>query len=148
MKKYSLLIIALLLMVPMFVFAATEPRVLTVTPEAKGSTVLYTGTTEDGVTAVMCKLYAEDEEIDMLSSAVEDKKFEGSFEGVKAGKYTVSCAKYEGGEVVKADVTVEEVKDASVPPTIDPIHSSIIMLITFALVGVASVTYLKKRKSR
>ena len=100
MKKLYLFLISLLLIIPFSVYAATTPRVLTLTAKSSGTTINYEGTIEEGSHAVMCKLYNSDnQEIDLLSSAVDNKAFEGSFENVEKGKYTVACANYEGGEI-------------------------------------------------
>ena len=110
MKKGHLLILSLLV-IPFGVLAA-NPKVLTLTGEANENTISYNGTTEEGSTAVMCKLYnSESEEVEKFSSAVDNKKFEGSFENVEAGEYTVYCANYEGGEIKNVKVTVEEQKE-------------------------------------
>lgn len=143
MKKISLLILAVLFIVPISVFAASTPRVLTLTAKSNGNTIEYNGTIEPGAYAVMCKLYnSSDEEIDLLSSQVSEEKFSGKFENVAAGKYNVACARYEGGEVKKAEVIVESKAN---PKTYDAgILGSIILVITSALGLTGTILYLKK----
>ena len=107
MKKGKLLILSSLL-IPCSILAA-NPKVLTLTGEAKDNTINYSGTTEEGSTAVMCKLYnSESEEVEKFSTAVDNKKFEGSFQNVEPGDYTIYCANYEGGEIKNVEVTVEK----------------------------------------
>ena len=146
MKKFSLLAFLLVLLIPFGVFAATTPNVKTLNAKATGSTVEYSGTMEDGSYAVMCKLYsADDEEIDLLSSAVEDGKFAGSFEDVPKGTYNVMCANYEGGDIKSVEVEVTETKT---PNTYDAgIKKSIILLIV-AVVGIVSTGVILKKKAR
>lgn len=110
MKKGHLLMLSLLV-IPFGVLAAS-PKVLTLTGEAKDNTISYSGTTEEGSHAVMCKLYnSESEEVEKFSTAVDNKTFQGSFENVEAGEYTVYCANYEGGEIKNVKVTVETPKE-------------------------------------
>lgn len=119
MKKlfYSLLI---LFLIPLTVNAAGEPNVdtLDAIAEDNGSIILYSGTTVNSAHAVMCKLLDGDDEIDMLSVEVENEgtngTFAGSFIAPETGDYTVSCANYEGGTIVTADVTVETVTKVTV----------------------------------
>ena len=162
MKKASLFIVSILLIIPFSVLAA-DPKVLTVTAENSGSSISYTGTTEDGVDAVMCKLYSSnDEEADKLSSSVVNNSFEGGFSDVANGTYTVACAKYEGGEVVSAEVTVENSTTSndestttgsdsktttSNPKTYDAGITNSIILFAICLAGaIGSAIYLKKKK--
>lgn len=141
MKKL-LFVFSLLLIFPPCVFAESKPKVLTLKAETSGSTIGYKGTMEDGSTAVMCKLYnSEGEEIDMLSTAVEENKFEGTFTVTSKGEYKISCANYEGGDF--KDVTVSAEGD-DVPNTYDRgIYSSVILLIMCAL-GFATLAIYKK----
>lgn len=119
MKKlfYSLL---LLFLIPHAVNAAGEPNVATLdaVAEDNGSIILYSGTTVNSAHAVMCKLLDGDDEIDMLSVEVENEgtngTFAGSFIAPETGDYTVSCANYEGGTIVTADVTVESLTKVTV----------------------------------
>ena len=106
MKKVSFLLLSILL-VPMTVKAALAPSVKTLEASAVNNTINYNGTVEDGSHAVMCKLLDKDnKEVDLLSSAVDNGAFTGSFNNVAKGTYTVSCANYEGGEFKKAEVEV------------------------------------------
>ena len=57
----------------------------------------------------MCKLYdSKEKEIDLLSSAVDNNSFEGEFKVEEAGKYTIACANYEGGDFKKTSIEIEE----------------------------------------
>ena len=119
MKRVKYLLLAFLLALPITVFAA-DPAVLTLNASATGSTVKYDGTMEDGSTAVMCKLVdSSEKEKDLLSSAVDNAAFSGSFENVPNGTYNVTCANYSGGDWKKAQV---EVKDSTVIDTEDVIE--------------------------
>lgn len=172
MKKISLFVISILLIVPMSVLAA-EINVKTLKATATGTTINYNGTMEDGSYAVMCKLYKDDEELDLLSSAVENNSFEGSFTAPSSGEYKVYCANYEGGEIKSVDVTVknnktetveetttEEVKTDDVvatktsvkeedkksnPKTYDGIMIFVSLLVV-AIIGFTVTVFLKKRK--
>lgn len=147
MKK--LLVMFTLLFVPLAVFAAEEPKVLTVTAEVEGSTIKYKGTTEDGITAVMCKLFDTTENaVDQLSSAVDAKTFEAAFENVEKGTYKVACARYEGGDFVTSEeVAVETVAPTNNPQTYDSgILTYIIILVVSVAFIVGAVIFLKKKK--
>lgn len=144
MKKINLLVFLMILLIPFSVLADTNPSVKTLKTDTKKSTINYNGTMEDGSHAVMCKLYnSKGEEIDLLSSSVEDNKFSGSFTDVSSGTYNVACANYEGGEIKKVEVTVDTSKN---PKTSDTGIYSIAMIIMsmFGLFG--SALYLKKEK--
>ena len=146
MKK---LIVLALLLFPLGVFAATTPRVLSVEAEAEESTVKYQGTTEDGVTAVMCKLLNTDnEEVDKLSSAVDNKTFAAEFEKVDKGTYTVSCAKYEGGEFATSnEVTIVAEIQSNNPQTYDGGIIASIAILTISVLGITGgLIYLKKKR--
>ena len=81
----------------------------------------------------MCKLYnSSNEESDMVSVEVSEKKFEGYFTVTKNDTYKVSCAKYEGGDIKSDTVKVTKAKN---PKTGDT------MLLYVAL-GVVSVVAL------
>ena len=152
MKKLYLFLISLLLIIPFSVYAATTPRVLTLTAKSSGTTINYEGTIEEGSHAVMCKLYNSDnQEIDLLSSAVDNKVFEGSFENVEKGKYTVACANYEGGEIKNIDVTISEEttkNTTSNPKTFDNIFMWI-SLLGISILGLLIVIFkLKKSKAK
>lgn len=110
MKKI-LLALSLLLIIPITAFADEElPKVLSLEATTEGVLINYNGTTEADSHAVMCKLYdSKNKEIDMLSVAVDNKKFEGTFTTPKAGEYKVACANYEGGAIKETTVTTEEV---------------------------------------
>lgn len=108
MKKSLILGLSLFLIAPFSVNAASYPRVSTLNVTSTDNTINYTGTMETGSHAVMCKLYNEDsEELDLLSSAVENNEFTGSFSNIEDGTYTVYCANYEGGEIKSEEVTVD-----------------------------------------
>ncbi len=109
MKKSILFILTILLTLPFSVLAISYPKVLTLTADTDGNKINYSGTIEDGSHAVMCKLYnSQDEEIDKLSAAVNNSKFEGMFTTTTTGNYKVACANYEGGEIKRASVSIEE----------------------------------------
>lgn len=165
MKKNYLIIFTLLLLIPFSVFAAT-PKVLTVTAENSGSDINYSGTTEDGVSAVMCKLYdSNDEELDSLSSSVDNNSFSGSFTDLEDGTYSVGCARYEGGEIIKSRVVVGDNSDSSSddtsvdldnnkknntnnPKTYDEgIRNSLIIFVICAAGVLGSIIYLKRQKN-
>lgn len=142
MKK--LIIIALLLVLPLSVFAS-DPKVLTVTVSNTESTVSFEGTTEDEVHAVMCKIYdSKDEEVDMLSVEVSENKFTGSFDNISNGSYVVRCARYEGGEMQEASIIVN---NSNNPKTLDKGIVKSAIILTVSVVGVAAGTlYLVKKK--
>ena len=129
MKKIMFLIVALLI-VPVCVFAATSPEVIKLDANVSGKDIKYSGETTDGAYAVMCKLFnSKDEELDMLSSPVDDNKFDGSFTVTENGDYKVACAIYEGGNFKTVDVTVSDAatKEAN-PKTYDNVVYYIIIL--------------------
>lgn len=118
MKKGKLLLLSSLL-IPCSILAA-NPKVLTLTGEVKDNTINYSGTTEEGSHAVVCKLYnSKSEEVERFSTSVDNKEFEGSFKNVEAGDYTISCANYEGGEIKNVEVTVEKQEKAEETYTAD-----------------------------
>ena len=143
MKKINLLILTILFALPFTVKAASNPKVLTIETNDKG-------TTEDNAHAVMCKLYnSKDEEIDLLSSAVDSKKFNGKFEVKEKGNYKVACANYEGGEIKEAKVTVtESVKDKYNPNTYDSGIVLYIVLIAAAIIGIVWLIIYKNKKNK
>ncbi|MEE3342925.1 MAG: InlB B-repeat-containing protein [Bacilli bacterium] len=121
MKNKLLLIFSLLLVLPLTVMAAGEANVTSLDTHAEdgGNIILFGGTTENSSHAVMCKLYDnQDEEIDKLSVEVTNEgtngTFGGSFLAPSVGTYTVSCANYEGGNIVSDDVSVTEMTKVSV----------------------------------
>lgn len=149
MKKIGLFVLTILFILPLGVKAETKPKVLKVTSTVEKTTIKYEGTTEDDVYAVMCKLYnSKNEEIDLLSSAVDTNKFNGKFEVKEKGEYKVACANYDGGEIKEATATVKESsKDKTNPDTYD---SGILTYVIIAVVGIVGVVLLllfyKKRK--
>ena len=109
MKKYLFTLLALFIILPVTVFAE-EPRVLTLDTGVSGNEVTFSGTTENDSHAVMCKLYdANDHEKDMLSVAVDNGTFSGSFRITATGNYKVACANYEGGAIKSDMATASEV---------------------------------------
>lgn len=113
MKKIGLFIIGILFIFPITVFAA-NPQVTEVTASANGTTISYSGTTEEGLTAVMCKLYKGNDEVKKISSEVNNKAFSGTFTAPSNGTYKVYCARYEGGTIVaSSDVTISAVTSNS-----------------------------------
>ena len=131
MRKYIILLLTIFLVSPLSVFATEKPKVLTVEASLEGTRITYSGTTEDGVVAVMCKLYDEDTtEIDMLSLSVDNNSFEGTFTVSGTGDYTVSCANYDGGAIVNDDVAVEEVVATTYTVTFNTDGGSEIVAVT------------------
>ena len=135
MKK--LLVLAfVLLVIPLSVNAA---EVTKVTGTANGGKISFTGTIDENVTAVMCKLYSsEGDELDLLSTEVNEKKFEGSFTVVKNDTYTVYCAKYEGGEIKSDTVKVTGAETSVNPKTVD----NIVTYVSLAVVSLAAIVLL------
>ena len=145
MKKFLLMIIGLLLLLPIGVLAAEAPSVDTVTATISGDKITYSGTTVNDCVAVMCKLYnSNGDEITKYSSAVDEDKFNGEFTVTANGEYEVRCANYEGGEIKSAKVTASEVKN---PETGDKIYTyGIIGGIALVGLGVVVVILTKKKK--
>lgn len=140
MKKILFLMIALFA-IPTCILA-TNPSVKTLEMTNSNGTIKYNGTTEDGVYAVMCKLYnSKEEEIDMLSSSVDSNKFEGSFTVTEKGDYQVSCANYDGGEFKKSSVNVQEVAN---PKTID----NVVYYVVGAIIGFMGLGIIYRNKKR
>ena len=109
MKKFSVLLIILLLFPFIYVEAASTPRVLTLDATTSDTTITYNGTIEDGSYAVMCKLLNNNnEEIDLLSSSVTNNSFEGSFVVSEKVNYKVACANYEGGDIKEVEVSFDD----------------------------------------
>ena len=147
MKKI-IFVLTLLILIPMSVFAATTPRIITLEANATEGEIKYNGTVEPNSYAVMCKLYNEkDVELDLLSSPVSEEKFDGNFTVTESGNYKIACANYEGGEIKTTEVTVKltETKEEN-PKTGD----NIVLYMTIAgiaVVGlVVGVLVVKKRK--
>ena len=147
MKKISLLMLLILLIVPLNVRAA-EIKVLELDVSAKDNTIKYNGTMDDGATAVMCKLFnSEEDEVDKLSSAVDGHKFAGEFTIDKNDTYTIYCANYEGGAISSKEVIVSEIKELVAPKTGDNILTYV-GIGAIGLIGIAaSVIVFKKRKN-
>lgn len=111
MKKISLLVLPLLLLIPLKVLGIENPKVLTLSANNESLEITYNGTVEAESHAVMCKLYnSSDEEIDLLSLSVDNNSFSGSFTVPDYGSYTVACANYEGGEIKKTEISVVKEK--------------------------------------
>lgn len=129
MRKIMFLLVALFI-VPTCIFAATSPEVIKLDATVSGKDIKYNGETTDGAYAVMCKLFnSKDEELDMLSSPVDDNKFDGTFTVTENGDYRVACAIYEGGEFKNVNVTVSDAETkAENPKTADNVLSYIIIL--------------------
>lgn len=107
MKKISLFIVAILLIIP-FTVSAAEYKVVELNATTEGSTIKYDGTMEDGSTAVKCWLYEGETELNYFSSAVDSNKFNGTFTAPKKGEFIVKCANYEGGDLKEATVTIAD----------------------------------------
>lgn len=113
MKKLGLLLCGLFIL-PFGVFATSNPKVTEINTDVYKNVISYTGTTEKGSHAVMCKLYnSKGDEVALLSTAVDNTKFKGKFNAPAADTYTIACANYEGGEIKKIEVTVEEKNEES-----------------------------------
>ena len=170
MKKILVFIFTLLLFIPITVKAATDPVVLTVVTSSSGSTVNYSGTTENGITAVKCKLFTlSGDEVKDLSLPVDNNEFSGVFTNVADGTYNVMCARYEGGTIKSAEVVVDStsINNQTVAPTdtntsnatsvdntkTNPqtydagINDSIILLIISTIGIIGSIIYLKSKKT-
>lgn len=176
MKKISLFIVGILFLFPMVVFAAGDPNVTSVTATADGSTINYTGTTENNAIAVTCHIYKNNADLDRYSSEVENDAFSGSFTVSSTGEYEVRCANFEGGTIKTATATVTAVtsnsnttssnnniasnvasnttsnsnkpvgSNESNPKTLDNI-GLYIGLFVVALVGIGTALILKRKKS-
>ena len=143
MKKIGFLF-ALLFVLPLVVFA-DEPKVLTLETKVDGAVISYNGTVEDGSSAVMCKLFNKsNEQVDMLSVAVDTNKFEGTFTVTEKGEYKVSCANYEGGDFKDATAVVEEV--SSNPQTGDNIALWVSLLGVSVIGIVVAIVYVNKKR--
>ena len=115
MKKVLTLLVFLLI-APIIVLA-DEPRVLTLEATKNSNVISFSGTTEAGSLAVMCKLLDDGaHEVNMKSVEVDYNnvtnkyEFEGTITAPAVGEYTVACANYEGGAITESDpVNVTEV---------------------------------------
>ena len=143
MKKILFLMICLFA-IPTCILAA-NPSVKTLEMTNDSGTIKYNGTTEDGVYAVMCKLYnSKEEEIDLLSSSVENSKFEGSFTVSTSDNYKVACANYEGGEFKTVEVSVgKDDINTSNPKTYDNIGYYIAIL---GICVISGIVLMNKKK--
>ena len=149
MKKINLLILTVLFTLPFAVKAATTPKVLTVEATIDDTTIEYKGTTEEGVYAVMCKLYDAEGEVDLLSTSVDSQKFSGTFTAPKKGEYKVQCANYDGGEIKSAKVTAKEVvKAKDNPKTLDRGIATYVALIGVCILGIVGALVYKNKKSK
>jgi len=109
MKKTMVLIFVLLLIIPLTVNAE---KVTSLETTVEGQTIKFTGTTEDGITAVACHLFnSDDEDLNQYSYPVDQNSFNGEFDVTEDGVYKVLCAKYEGGEITSEEVTVGDVEE-------------------------------------
>ena len=150
MKKILTFIIGLIIFIP---FSVKAIAVNELNATISGNTITYNGTMEDGSYAVMCKLLDKDSnEIDMLSTAVDSNKFEGTFTVESNGDYKVSCANYEGGDIKTVDVKVETATEttttgeaAKTVPTGDNVKTYVIVAMASVLVIAGATVYLKKR---
>ena len=144
MKKILTFIIGLIIFIP---FSVKAIAVKTLDATISGNTISYNGTIEDGSYAVMCKLLDKDSnEIDMLSTAVNSNKFEGTFTVESNGDYKVSCANYEGGDIKTVDVKVETAAETTKNvPTGDNVKTYVIVAIASIIAIAGATVYLKKR---
>ena len=156
MKKIGLFLCALLIL-PLCTLAAENPAVKELNTKADGATISYNGTMEDGSFAVMCKLYnSKDEEIDLLSSAVDNNKFEGEFTVSVADTYTLACANYEGGEIKKVEVLVDKlidkttddkIEDAKANPKTGDNYTLLTIILGTSIIGlIICAIYFKSKK--
>lgn len=162
MKKIIFLIV--LFIIPTCIMAANiQPKVTKLEATTDKFEIKYNGEVEDGSYAVMCKLLNDkEEEVDLLSSPVEDLKFDGLFTTTKNGNYKIVCANYEGGEFRRVNVTVEvkeepkqEVKEETKeetkevqnnPKTGDNIYFYVALGIV-SLISLGFIFYIKKKNN-
>ena len=139
MKK--VLLALLLIILPVTVFA--EPAVTKLELSNDKQTITFKGEMEDGSLAVMCKLYnSKDEEVDLYSTSVDEKKFEGSFIVTANDTYKVSCANYEGGEIKSETIVV---KNAN-PKTGDSIYLYLTIGFISIIAIIGCTKFFKKEK--
>ena len=136
MKKIVLLLV--LLLTPLTVLAA-NPKVTKLSAQLEDNVVTYQGEMESGSYAVMCKLYSGEVEIDMKSVSVSNKKFEGTFKVTEKADYKLSCANWEGGEILSSDVKIVNVVE--VPNTNDNVMGYV-TLGSISFIGL--IVFLKK----
>ena len=143
MKKYIILLLLAVFIIPISVKAAATYNVLTLEATPGNNKINYSGTTEEGVYAVSCILLnSKGEEVDFKSSSVTDKKFSDSFDAEEAD-YTIKCANYDGGEYVTAKIVNTPTKN---PTTLDDIAKYVIILVAaLVIVGTGFVIYKKKQ---
>ena len=142
MKK--LVVLLLLIIFPMTVNAAlADLDVKELNASVESKTIKYSGKTGADSLAVMCKLYLGEDIVDYLSSEVNESKFEGTFTVNKAGKYTVYCANYSGGDIKSTEVEVVE-ETSSNPATSDKILGYVAVLLLCAIVVTGVILYFKK----
>ena len=139
MKKLVTILLAAVLITP--TIKAAELNVKTLTATIENKIVKYSGTTDEGVLAVSCSLFYNDEEIDISSNQVNNNKFEGTFTVSKEDKYTVKCANYEGGKIVEATTEKETTKKEN-PKTGD----NVLTYITVLTISAAGLMINKKRE--
>jgi hypothetical protein len=153
MKKLLVLLIAFIPFT--FVNAENKPSVKTLEATVEASKISYSGTMENGSYAVMCKLFDNDSnEIDKLSSAVDEHKFSGEFTVTSAGDYKLFCANYEGGATkdvtvtVTVDTIVYEVTPTYNAKTYDAIVISFMIIAVCGVGTLFSSHYLIKRNKK
>lgn len=152
MKKI-IVIISLLFIFPMTAFAALAPEVSKLELSNDKGVITFKGETEnvgEAVSyAVMCKLYnSESNQIDLLSTEVVDKKFEGSFTVTKNDTYTVYCANYDQGAIKSETIKVDDIVN---PKTGDNMYIyCVVFAVCIAAVVIAAMypRFLKKVKAK
>lgn len=148
MKKYIIILLLTVFIIPISVKAAATYDVLTVSGSQANNKVSYSGTTEEGVYAVSCSLLnSKGEEVDFKSSSVSDKKFSDTFDASE-DDYTIKCANYDGGKFVTAEVKKGEATKTGEknPTTGDNVINYVIILTgCITLIGVSLVV--RKRLS-
>ena len=154
MKKYMIMLLLTVFIIPISVKAAATYNVLTLEGSQANNKISYSGTTEEGVYAVSCSLINSDnKEIDFKSSSVSDKKFSDTFDA-EEGNYTIKCANYDGGTYVTTIVikgttsnNATDTKTTSNPTTLDDILKYVIILVgAIVVLGTGFVIYKKKQK--
>ncbi len=155
MKK--ILLTLLLIILPVTVFAAEPPIVSKLELSNDKGVINFNGETAEpheygtGIPsyAVMCKLYnSKSEQVDILSTEVNENKFEGSFTVTKNDTYTVYCANYEGGAIKLETVKVDDIVN---PKTGDNMYIyCIVFAVCIAAVVIAAMypRFLKKVKAK
>lgn len=150
MKKYIMILLLTIFIIPFTVKAAASYDVLTLEASEKNGEISYSGTTDVGVYAVSCSLIDSDnKEVDFKSSSVDEQKFNDTF-SAKEGNYTIKCANYDGGRFVTTTVKVDKVETKESTPESNPTTLDNIMLYVGILVGAvvilgAGVVIVKKK---